>query len=390
MIRNTYILLALLGLALISCRDEDVIRQPDWITPVIPLATGIDGGDVFNVNRPEASSFDFVLNIEDFDGADDGHRFFVGRNGPTSSLIDFTLFITYSDADGDPAVFREFQPSEFPAEISITPEEAVSFFPGLSVDDLEAGEFFELTYEYRVDANDSGQTRTLGTPSADYCGGFSDEGEFCEITIPIGDFRPVASPSLRADYIALREGASDTVYVEFDSEIATPPTITAQLGTVGPLQGSGTDFFAIYTAPAGLTGSDTLTVSSATETEEEGGEASVPQIITISVDNTAPEYSLNYSAAAIGPGFTETVTVTFDEVVEDPMINISGQGVDAVTDAEMELADDGLSATYSYSPTGTTLTEGPLTITVSATDLSGNVAVPSDTNDPALQLIPNP
>lgn len=390
MIRSTYIILAVIGFTLLSCRDEDVIRQPDWVTPVIPLATGIESGDVFNVNRPEASTFDFVLNIEDFDGADDGHRFFVGRNGPTSSLVDFTLFIEYSGIDTDRAVFREFQPGDFPAQISITPEEAVSFFNGLSTADLEAGEEFTMTYEYRMDANDTGEIRTVATPSADYCGGFSDQGEFCEITIPIEDFRPVAALSLSDDYIALREGSTDTVFVEFDSEIATPPTVTAQVGTVSPIQGSGTDFFVLYTAPAAFTGSDTLTVSSAVETEAEGGEASVPKTITLAVDNMAPEYTLGYSAAAIGPGFTETVTVTFDEPVEDPMINISGQGVEAVADAEMMLSDDGLTATYEYMPTGTTLTEGPLTITVSATDLSGNVAVPSATNDSVLQLIPNP
>ncbi len=387
MIRSTYILLTIASLALLSCRDEDVIRQPDWITPVVPLATGIESGDVFNVNRPEVSTFDFTLNIEDFDGAEDGHRFFVGRNGPTSSLINFTMFIEYSGSDAERAIFREFQPSEFPAQVSLTSEQAVGFFPDLTTADLEVGEVFVLTYEYQIDADNSGNIRTVGTPSADYCGGFSDQGEFCEITIAIEDFRPVAAPSQMGN-IALREGASDTISVMFDSEIATPPTITTQVGLIGALQGSGTDFFAIYTAPAGFTGNDTLTVSTAVETDDEGGETSVPVTLSVSIDNTAPEYSLSYSAAAVGPGFTETITAMFDEPVSDPKINISGQGVDPVAEAEMMLSGDGMTATYMYSPSGETLTEGPLTITVNASDMSGNMAVPSATNDPDLRIIP--
>jgi hypothetical protein len=193
--KNIFATITLLGLVVFSgCRDEDVIRQPDWVTPVIPLAITPDGSNAkANVEDPFVlddlgnSVYDFILDIEDFDGAEDGHRFFVGRSGPTSTLIDFTLFIDYSGNEGDPAVFAEYQPSDFPVTINITPQDAVSFFSGLAVSDLADGDAFELSFEYRIDANNTGQIRTLALPSSDYCGGFSDQGEFCTLTIEVVD-----------------------------------------------------------------------------------------------------------------------------------------------------------------------------------------------------------
>lgn len=177
--------------AFVGCRDEDVVRQPDWITPVIPLATTTDGTDAkINEDDPFVltdlgnSVYDFVLDIEDFDGAADGHRFFQDREGPTSALVDFTMFIDYSGNEGDPIVFASYQPSDFPVTVNLTPQDAVGFF-GMQVADLTDGDAFTLTYEYRIDANQTGEIRELGTPSADYCGGFSDQGEFCTLTINV-------------------------------------------------------------------------------------------------------------------------------------------------------------------------------------------------------------
>lgn len=191
--KNIYSLGLLVAMLVFSgCRDEDLIRQPDWVTPVIPMAIEPDGSgakvaveDPFILTDLDNSVYDFILDLEDFDGAEDGHRFFQGRQGPTSSLVDFTLLIDYSGNAGDPVVFSEYMPEDFPVTINITPEDAVSYFEGLAVEDLADGDVFEITYKYRIDANNTGEIRAIGTPSSDYCGGFSDQGEFCTLTIEV-------------------------------------------------------------------------------------------------------------------------------------------------------------------------------------------------------------
>lgn len=189
---KSIIYIVFLWVALAACRDEDLIRDPAWVTPVIPTAVILDGTaakanveDPFILSDLDNSVYDFILDIEDYDGAEDGHMFYVGREGPISSLVDFTMYIDFSGDDADRVVFGEYMPEDFPMTINITPEDAVGYFAGLEVSDLVAGNEFELSYEYRIDADNTGVIRSIGLPASDWCGGFSDEGEFCTLTIGV-------------------------------------------------------------------------------------------------------------------------------------------------------------------------------------------------------------
>ncbi|WKN45201.1 hypothetical protein [Tunicatimonas pelagia] len=409
--------------AFAGCRDEDVIRQPDWITPVIPLAPDFQPDDnpiedAFNVNDLTNSSVAFTLGIEDFDGAEDGHRFFVGREGPTSELIDFTFLMEFYDSEADttygPVEYAIYQPTDFPVNVNITPAEAAGFFSEATVEALEEGDQFVLSYEYRINANQSGETRTLGTPSADYCGGFSDQGEFCELTIDVVDSRPEATyftlvpdsdgdiilgndTLARASFSPLSAGSSQVVYATFDTPLQSAPTFAATTADGGAISGVEAVMFtedddevqayrATFTAGTLAAGDVDILATGATETSERGGETMADDDFSIQVDNTSPTYLLSYSAPATNTGFDVTITAEFDETVqENPTISISGQGITPVESVEMELVGDQV-AVYTFSPEGETLTEGPLNIVVTAKDVPGNDAV-ADADTPMLEIV---
>ena len=169
-----------------SCEDEDVQRFPDFVTPVVLLADNTSATIVISdVGTPAEATLDFTLDAENFDGASDGHKFFVGRSGATSTLIDVTFIANYSGAAGSASgdLFT-LQASELPSSQSITLTQ-LSNAVGIPVGDMNGGDVIVISYTYRIDADNSGDIRELGTPSADYCGGFTDEGEFCNMRVEI-------------------------------------------------------------------------------------------------------------------------------------------------------------------------------------------------------------
>ena len=129
-------------------------------------------------------------------------------------------------------------------------------------------------------------------------------------------------------------------------------------------------------------------VTGAVETAEDGAETMAADDFDITVDNTAPTYMLSYSAPATDTALAVTITVMFSEPVqEDPTISISGQGINPVEGAEMALGSEQMIATYLFEPRGEgEVTEGPLVITVNASDLASTPAV-ADPNNPVLEIL---
>ncbi len=164
-----------------ACEDEDVLRAPDFYTPVVLLATNVTN-NVWETSELPDAAFTFTLDEENFDGAADGHKFFVGRSGTTSTLIDVTLLAALNGGSAQPVA--TFQASELPAQVSISASDVANTF-GIGVDDLAPGDVIAITYEYNIDADNSGTVYKLGTPGNDYCGGFTNEGEWCTFTISI-------------------------------------------------------------------------------------------------------------------------------------------------------------------------------------------------------------
>jgi hypothetical protein len=190
-------LVAFLATTFFGCENEDVIRTPDFIVPVILLATTPDGSGAKTVQADtiflaQNNTYDFILEAEDFDGAEDGHRYFTGRDGVTSSLVDGRLYVQYrpagEDTYGDRQTLTNFGPelNDSPVNMNVSLEQLANAFPEIAnAGEIQSGDDFRIRYEYRIDANNTGTIREIGLPSNDYCGGFSFEGEFCSLFIPI-------------------------------------------------------------------------------------------------------------------------------------------------------------------------------------------------------------
>lgn len=215
-------------------------------------------------------------------------------------------------------------------------------------------------------------------------------------TEDINDYVPVADLTLRVD-APLRSAAKDTLDIVFASSIATPPTVTLDdpIGTISAVVADPDDdtkFYVIYTAPAGYTGPVGVTVTGAVNggTDATAGLVQEDQSFTIQVDNTAPQLAapvsiVNLAAPAAGERigrdqFVE-ITLTFQEALSPAdtlLISLSGQGLDDVDEAHMELNEDGKSVTYLYiykdsDNNPSDATHGDLSITISGgKDLAGN------------------
>ena len=258
-------------------------------------------------------------------------------------------------------------------------------FDNLTNNIFSAGERQAMSFSIAV--TDSRPVATYFTLASDPAGGVTLDGN----TLSRQD----------VDVTPLTEGETRAVYVTFNSAVQTPPTLsvdTANGGTLSPLEqvtfteaGSEvTAYRATFTAGSLADAEVDIAVSGAVETAAAGGETMGEDAFTIRVDNTAPVYTLSYSAPATDTALAVTVTAAFSEVIQGtppPTISISGQGVVPVESQEMEVSDDQLVATYLFEPRGEgEVTEGPLTITINAADLAGNSAV-VDPESPELVIL---
>ena len=355
----------------------------------------------------------------------------------------------YTDQDGNPLVarhggdegilFRTIEGSELPVNRTNV---------GFSLDQAEIYQLYEgITYDYDDDestpetpvfANPAKPARVI--PGAPFVESdnfvvrwvlYTDDdqvfdswspsvctelpGANCDVTWGVEFLNPVATyftlvPDSEGDVvlggdtlargevggIVLNEGGTQNVYVTFDRALQTPPTFavsTADGGAVSATETvtfteAGSEVTAYRTTLTGGNLADaevTIDVSGAVGTPEVGGQTMMDNSFSVIVDNTIPTYNLSYSAPATDTGFVVTVTATFSEDVQAPTISISGQGITSVEGASMELIDE-QTATYEFEPEAEgEVTEGPLVITVSATDLAGNAAE-AEPDNPALEI----
>ncbi len=361
-ISRLLIMLLSASFLLSSCEDEDVQRFPDFTIPVVLLATNVSGE--FGWSDLNNANYSFTLDAENFDGAADGHKFFVGRSGTTSTLIDVTLFINFGT---EQAVLETFQASELPTTVEVSPTRATSLL-GLDISSLEKGDSFLITYEYTIDADNTGNTIVLGTPGADYCGGFTDQGEFCSLGISVtGDELEVEAFQANPDTV-LRASATETITIGFSnplSSLASAPVISAANGTLSELS-RGTDSIAFrYTAAAGFTGMDVITIDTLTIIAATGNEEGLSATtFNVAVDDTNPTYLFGSFTVS---GSTATLGADLSEVLSaGATISVTSDAFDDVVDGA--LGSDG---TVSF-PVGTLPDTFSLTFSITGMDVAGN------------------
>ena len=368
-ISRLLIMLLSASFLLSSCEDEDVQRFPDFTIPVVLLATNVSGE--FGWSDLNNANYSFTLDAENFDGAADGHKFFVGRSGTTSTLIDVTLFINFGT---EQAVLETFQASELPTTVEVSPTRATSLL-GLDISSLEKGDSFLITYEYTIDADNTGNTIVLGTPGADYCGGFTDQGEFCSLGISVtGDELEVEAFQANPDTV-LRASATDSVTVTFSESLAdlsAVPPITAGAGTLTELSRSAGTLIFAYTAPSSGEGSDVITIGATSIISATGNidslDASSLSIVYDTVDPTYEFFSFTVdgSTATLGADLSEALSA-------GATISVTSDAFDDVVDGA--LGSDG---TVSF-PVGTLPDTFSLTFSITGMDVAGNPTDPAAT-----------
>lgn len=203
------------------------------------------------------------------------------------------------------------------------------------------------------------------------------------------DFKPLATPSLlgtwglstdkkkvsRTKIPSLKSGAKDTLYITFDNDIITAPTVTfsPDLAATGATattlvrskkvnangfytaDDSKNGFYLIYTAGPTYTGAVTATISGATANVAGVILTQKTETQTINVDNIAPTLLSTSTGTRIGEGQFVTMKVTFNEKLSTKSANAikvtidgSERGLETVKDEKMKVAADGLSATLLY------------------------------------------
>ena len=234
------------------------------------------------------------------------------------------------------------------------------------------------------------------------------------------NFVPIATTSLlgtwavkdgvvvRTKIPSLKDGAKDTLYITYDNPIITPPTVAFTPTTAGTATAlvkakkkdakgfytaddSDNAFYLVYTAngtPA-YTGGVAAKVTGATAEVAGVILTQDPKTQTINVDNTPPVLLDKSTGTRIGKNQFVTMTVSFNEKLSTSSskaikVNVpAGQGLEAVVDAKMTVAADGLSASYIYvfklvDPL-VAATHGDLTVSFSnAIDEAGNTTAISN------------
>jgi hypothetical protein len=236
-ISRLLIILLSASFILSSCEDEDVLNLPDFTVPVILLSDNTSGVIIISdVGTPAEATFNFTLDAENFDGSSDGHKFYVGRSGTTSTLIDVTLIATFSG--GGTGEIVTIQGSELPSSQNITLAQLASAV-GVPISDMGGGDSFVITYEYRIDSNNSGNILLVTTPGNDYCGGSTNEGEFCTMRVDIVcQLAEVVTDPFPGDYVVdMVDSYGDgwngaTIEATLDGAVTV---LTVEGGTGGPV-----------------------------------------------------------------------------------------------------------------------------------------------------------
>lgn len=227
------------------------------------------------------------------------------------------------------------------------------------------------------------------------------------------DFLPTATTSLlgiwgltkdkkkvsRTEIPSLKGGVKDTLYIKFDNDIITAPTVTFDPPTAGTnttlvkakkvdsngfytKDDSKNAFYLIYTAGGTYTGEVAAIITNATAEVNGAILTMAKQTQIINVDNTKPVLLSQTAGTRIGKGQFVTMKVSFNEPLsgdEPILVSFDGTatGLESLDEEEMKLSSDGLSATFVYSfklaDPLVPATHGDLTVTFTdAFDLAGN------------------
>lgn len=337
---------------------------------------------------------------------------------PAGNVASYELRVALNPGNALPKDVQNYQPlltldnfrEDVPVDISISIADVTAAL-GISLDDLEVGNIIDFE---AIVTREDGVSFDFNNLTGDmFNRGFRQAISF---EIELTDSRPQATYFLllpdeegevelggatfrraELDEQPVAEGNTLDVYAEFNNELQTLPTfsvVTADGGSFGAAESvSFTEddetvnaVRATFTAGSLSEGSVAFTVSGAVETGDEGGETMVEVTEALEVDNVAPVYTLSYSAPGTNVGFTVTISAEFsEEIVGTPTISIDGQGISTVEAAEMTLETPTL-ATYRFSPAGGVLTEGPLNLSINASDLAGNMAN-ADPDNPRLEIV---
>jgi len=204
----------------------------------------------------------------------------------------------------------------------------------------------------------------------------------------VADFVPVATTKMVSG-IPIKDGSKDTLLITYDNPIIDAPTVSVSPGSAGTIGAiskykTSTDkFYAIYTPNGGYTGIVTATISGATAEVAGVKLTQDDKTQAISVDNTAPQITTDIGNKLIGRGQFITLKVTFNEKLSTKAADaikatITGQGLEAVTNAPFTVAADGLSASLIYifklADPAVPATHGDLTVSFTAgKDQAGNL-----------------
>lgn len=192
---------------------------------------------------------------------------------------------------------------------------------------------------------------------------------------------PVATVELDANTVALNQGASDTLLIEFDADIATDPEVTLlpadgiSGSTISPLVKVDEDTYqVIYTAGAG-NGTQKISVDNAVSTPYYG-ELTMDTVVTFDlyeVDNIPATGRLLASSTPVyDSGEVVTLSAVFSEALsttDTVQISISGDTEAYVTNENMA-TEDGMTWTYNFESNG----EINGLVTVSASNLPADPA----------------
>lgn len=337
---------------------------------------------------------------------------------PAGNVASYDLRVALNPGNALPKDIQSYQPlltldnfqEDVPVDLSIGIADVTAAL-GISLDELEVGDVIDFE---AIVTREDGVSFDFNNLTGDmFNRGFRQAISF---EIELTDSRPEATYFIllpdeegdvelggttfrRAglDEQPVAEGNTLDVYAEFNNELQFLPTfgvVTADGGSFGAAESvSFTEddetvnaVRATFTAGSLSEGSVEFTVSGAVETSGEGGEMMVEVTEELEVDNIAPVYTLSYSAPGTSVGFTVTISTEFsEEITGTPTISIDGQGITSVDAADMTFETPTL-ATYEFSPAGGVLTEGPLNVSINASDLAGNMAM-ADPDNPALEIV---
>ena len=208
---------------------------------------------------------------------------------------------------------------------------------------------------------------------------------------------PAATVALDTNTVALTQGASDTLFIEFDTDIATDPEVRLMPndevsgGTISPLVKVDEDTYqVIYTAGTG-NGTEKISVDNAVSTAFYGS-LEMDTVVTFNlyeVDNTPATGRLLASGTPVyDSGSVVTLSAVFSEPLstqDSVQISITGLTEAYVTDATMA-TEDGMTWTYDFQSDGEINELVTVSVSNVPTDPAGN---PTEAVEPIIIEIKN-